>query len=103
MQKGIRVITFILLAFSQISTVRANETSELRELIQNQTEQLKQLQQRLDELETKQKQQNLKTEEKISEAMKNENVAASFRFNPLSIPPAIVLPARDIPGTRATA
>ncbi len=76
MRQGTRVITFVLLAFVQVSAVRANETSELRELIQKQTEQLKQLQQRLDELETKQKQQNLQTEEKISDVVKNEQAAA---------------------------
>ena len=66
----------MLLAFGQVSAVRANETSELRELILKQTEQLKQLQQRLDELEAKQKQQSLETEEKISEVVKNEQAAA---------------------------
>lgn len=76
MRQGILSITFVLLAFGQISAVKANETSELRELILKQTQQLQQLQQRLGELETKQKQQNLEKEEKISEAVKNEKVAA---------------------------
>jgi len=66
----------MLLAFGQVSAVRANQTSELRELILKQTQQLQQLQQRLDELEAKQKQQNLETEEKISGAIINEQAAA---------------------------
>ena len=41
----------MLLAFGQVSAVGANETSELREFILKQTQQLQQLQQRLDELE----------------------------------------------------
>ena len=76
MQKRIRVAALMVVVFSQISAVSADEISELRELIQKQNEQLQQLQQRLDELEVKQKQQNLKTEEKISEAVKNEQVTA---------------------------
>ena len=76
MRQGILVITFVLLTLGRVSAVRANETSELRELIQKQTEQLKQLQERLDELETKQKEQNLQTKEKISEVVKNEKAAA---------------------------
>jgi len=75
MRQSIRVITFLLLISGQVSVVKANETSELRGLILKQTQQLQQLQQRLDELEAKQKQQNLETEEKISEAVKNEQVA----------------------------
>jgi len=73
MRQGILAITFVLLVFSQISAVKANEAGELRELILKQTEQL---QQRLDELEVKQQQQNLETEEKISDAVKNEQVTA---------------------------
>jgi len=76
MRQGIRVITFVLLVFGQVSVVKANETSELRELILKQTQQLQQLQQRLDELEAKQKQQSLETEEKISEVVRNEQAAA---------------------------
>ena len=76
MQLGFRVITFVLLVFGQGSAVKANETSEHEELILKQTRQIEQLQQRLDELEAKQKQQDLKTEEKISEAPKDKQTTA---------------------------
>ena len=76
MQQRIRVVALMIVVFSQTSAVNADETGELRELIQNQHEQLQQLQQRLDELEVKQKRQNLETEEKISEAVKSEQIAA---------------------------
>jgi len=76
MRQVILVITFVLLVFGQVSAVEADETSELGELIHKQAEQLQQLQQKFDELEAKQKQQNLETEEKIAGVVKNEQVAA---------------------------
>lgn len=75
MQQRIQVVALMFVVFSQTSAVNADEIGELRELIQKQNEQLQQLQQRLDELEAKQKQQDLKTEENISEAPKDKQAA----------------------------
>lgn len=76
MKKGIQATTFMLLIFCQVGVVKASEMSELRQQILKQAEQLQKLQQKLDELEAKQKQQDRKVEEKITEAVKDKQIAA---------------------------
>ncbi|MHC4326240.1 MAG: putative porin [Planctomycetota bacterium] len=76
MKRMISVAAFMIVVFGQASGVNADEIDELRELIQKQNEQLGQLQQKLDELEAKQERQKPETEEKIFEAVKDEQAAA---------------------------
>jgi len=75
-QQKILVAALTFLAIGQTSAVNADEIGELRELIQRQNEQLQQLQKRLDELEAKQKQQDRQVEEKVAEAVKDQQAAA---------------------------
>ena len=75
-QQRILVAALTFLAIGQTSAAKADEIGELRELIQKQNEQLQQLQQRLDELEAKQKQQDRQVDEKVSEAVKDQQNAA---------------------------
>jgi len=75
MQQRILVAALMFVVFSQTSAVNADEIGELREMIQKQAEQLQQLQKRLDELEAKQKQQDRQVEEKVSEAVKDQQAA----------------------------
>ena len=76
MQQRVLVAALTFLAIGQTSAVNADEIGELRELIQEQAEQLGQLQKRLDELEAKQKQQDRQVEEKVAEAVKDQQAAA---------------------------
>jgi len=76
MQQRVLVAAVMFLVLSQTSAAKADEIGELRELIQEQAEQLGQLQKRLDELEAKQKQQDQQVEKKVSEAVKDQQAAA---------------------------
>jgi hypothetical protein len=76
MQQKIIVITLMLLVFGLMSTARADGVSELREQIQKQAEQLQELQKKLDELEARQNQQSQDVEDKVAEAVKDQQIAA---------------------------
>lgn len=70
----------MFLILGRIPAARGDEMGELRELIQKQAEQLQELQKRLDELETRQKQQDRqvdkKVEEEVADAVKDQQIAA---------------------------
>lgn len=76
MRQRVLISALVFLAICQMSAAKADETGELRGLIQKQAEQLQQLQKRLDQLEAKQKQQDQQVEEKVAEAVKDRQAVA---------------------------
>jgi hypothetical protein len=76
MREWTLVVPVMFLILGRIPAASADEIGELRELIQKQAEQLQQLQKRLDELEAKQSRQDRQVEEKVAEAVKDQQVSA---------------------------
>ncbi|UCC97091.1 MAG: putative porin [Phycisphaerales bacterium] len=76
MKRKTGLIAVMLLTLTHVLPARADETSEIKRQILEQTQQLQQLRQRLDALEARQKQQSQKMEETISEAAEDQQVSA---------------------------
>jgi phosphate-selective porin OprO/OprP len=72
MRKIVPMITSILLAFTQLSVVEANELGDLKEQVAEQTERLQEAQKRLEKLEARQMQEERFFEEQLEELKQQE-------------------------------